>query len=55
MWIMCLFVSFVRNYSKESLMEAGNWKKIAKLVQEAADIVRKARGKDNLDKHLLAS
>jgi len=40
---------------KESLMEAGNWKKIAKLVQEAADIVRKARGKDNLNKHLLAS
>ncbi len=40
---------------KESLLEAENWKKVAKLVQEAAAIVREARGKGNLDKHLLAS
>ena len=40
---------------KEELLEAGSWKKVAKLVQEAAAIVQETRGQEHSDKHLLAS
>lgn len=40
---------------KQSLLDAGNWKSIAKLVKEAAAIVREVRGESKLVKHLLAS
>ena len=40
---------------KESMLEAGNWQKIARLVREAAAIVREVRGSGSGNKHLLAS
>ncbi|MCR5758481.1 MAG: bifunctional 4-hydroxy-2-oxoglutarate aldolase/2-dehydro-3-deoxy-phosphogluconate aldolase [Selenomonas sp.] len=40
---------------KQAMMDAGNWKGIAKLVKEAASIVREVRGESKLVNHLLAS
>ncbi|WP_173443428.1 bifunctional 4-hydroxy-2-oxoglutarate aldolase/2-dehydro-3-deoxy-phosphogluconate aldolase [Selenomonas ruminantium] len=40
---------------KQSLLDEGNWKVVAKLVKEAAAIVREVRGESKLVKHLLAS
>lgn len=40
---------------KQSLLDEGNWKVVAKLVKEAASIVREVRGESKLVKHLLAS